>query len=118
MLKQRQTVRMMGSTTGGQKAKKAHRYLFGTTVASPSGSPPRKQLRRPLLRSERPSACSKCRTPTMVDLVSKFRKCGKHVRFGEPDDERPSACKGCRTPTMVDLKSKFCQCGKNMTRSC
>ena len=54
----------------------------------------------------------------MVDLVSKFRKCGKRVRFGEPDDERPSACKGCRTPTMVDLKSKFCQCGKNMTRSC
>ena len=115
---QRQTVRMMGSRRGDQKVEKAAGDLSALLAASPSGSPPRKQLRRPLLRSERPSACSKCRTPTMVDLVSKFRKCGKRVRFGEPDDERPSACKGCRTPTMVDLKSKFCQCGKNMTRSC
>ena len=50
LLKQRQTVRMMGSTRGDQKAKKAQLDLFATTVASPSGSPPLQQLRRPLLR--------------------------------------------------------------------
>ena len=52
MLKQRQTVRMMGSRAGDQEVKKAQLDLFATVVASPSGSPPRQQPRRPLLRRE------------------------------------------------------------------
>ena len=40
LLKQRQTVRMMGSTRGDQELKKAAGDFFVTTVASPSGSPP------------------------------------------------------------------------------
>ena len=50
LLKQRVTVRMMGSRYPDQKPKKAAADFFAVIVASPSRSPPRQQLRRPLLR--------------------------------------------------------------------
>ena len=50
LLKQRVTVRMMGSRYPNQKPKKAAADFFAVIVASPSRSPPRQQLRRPLLR--------------------------------------------------------------------
>jgi hypothetical protein len=62
-----------------------------------------------------PSACAKCKTPTMVQMRSAMCACGTHASFGEPGDQRPSACSKCKTPTMVILYAKLCGCGTQMT---
>eukprot|EP00966_Prymnesium_polylepis_P037312 866537-Prymnesium_polylepis.3 len=58
---------------------------------------------------DRPSACKKCKTDTMIDLLHKLCPCGRHMTFGEPGDDRPSACRECKTDTMVDVVSKICE---------
>ena len=60
--------------------------------------------------------CSKCKTPTMINLQKprKKCKCGSDVIpcFNEPGEAKGICCKVCKTPTMVDVMHKKCKCGK------
>ncbi len=60
-----------------------------------------------------PIYCAKCKTETMVNIVSKKCKCGRvQPCFNEPGEKTPICCSQCKTETMVNIVSKKCKCGR------
>ncbi len=67
-----------------------------------------------LKTDERPSCCSKCRNPEMIDLKHKKCVCGKHnPAFGLEGDNIATCCSECKTPEMINIVSKKCKCKKS-----
>ena len=58
--------------------------------------------------------CSSCKTPEMVNVVSKKCRCGKsHPTYNNEGESTALCCSSCKTPEMVDVKNKKCRCGKS-----
>ena len=58
----------------------------------------------------KPICCSSCKTPTMINVISKRCKCGTaYPIYNEPGETKPICCSSCKTPTMIDVIHKKCK---------
>jgi len=58
--------------------------------------------------------CSSCKTPEMVNVVSKKCRCGKsQPTFNNEGESTAVCCSSCKTPEMVNVKHAKCRCGKS-----
>ena len=70
-----------------------------------------KQAKFNISGQKKPIYCGKCKTPEMIDVVSKRCPCGKQPSFNLPGKTTGIACAKCKKPGMVNVVNKKCPCG-------